>query len=71
MTNTKAGKPGERTVRIMWASLAVCLVAAVAAPFFGDGPKAIAVPVLGAVSIAVSIAWLRKKQAQQPRGNNP
>ncbi|MEH6374964.1 hypothetical protein V7793_11630 [Streptomyces sp. KLMMK] len=60
-TKAKTKVPGER---IMWVCLAGCLAAALAAPLFGDDPKAVAIPGAAAVSIAVGIAWLRKKQTQ-------
>ncbi|MFE1766799.1 hypothetical protein ACFW81_21625 [Streptomyces angustmyceticus] len=49
---------------VMWASMAVCLIAALLAPLFGDDPKAIAIPCAVAMVIAGGIAWLRKRQVQ-------
>ncbi len=53
--------PGEK---IMWVSMVGCLVAALAAPLFGNDPKAVAIPVLMATSIGGRIAWLRKQREQ-------
>ncbi|CAM5436391.1 hypothetical protein [Streptomyces abikoensis] len=67
-THTDTGAGAGRRVRgerIMWVSMAVCLAAALAAPLFGDDPKAVALPGLAAVTIAGNLAWLRKKQNQK------
>ncbi|AXE23901.1 hypothetical protein C0216_10900 [Streptomyces globosus] len=48
---------------LMWAAAGFCLLAALAAPAFGDSATAVTVPLTGAVSIAGGIAWLRRDQA--------
>jgi hypothetical protein len=61
---TAQTQPKVRGEKLLWASMGGCLIAALAAPFFGDDPKAVAVPCMMATSIAGSIAWLRKRQGQ-------
>ncbi|MDN3297458.1 hypothetical protein QWM81_26155 [Streptomyces ficellus] len=52
---------------VMWAALAVCLVAGLTAPFFGDDGRATVIPFVVALLIAINIGWLRSKAGRDDR----
>ncbi len=60
-------KPKVKNEWIMWAALAVSLVACVLAPFFGDAPQAVAVPFVVATLIAVNIGRMRDQVGRGDR----
>lgn len=59
--------PKVKNEWIMWAALAVSLVAGVLAPFFGAAPQAAAVPFVVATLIAVNIGWMRDQVGRGDR----